>query len=360
MQIKERLERIRQQFAEKQIEAIWISQPENLFYLSGCEGLEGYLLITPQETFMATDFRYVEQAERQSPQCDIFRIIGKMAEWFPRLFTNLKIKRLGFESHHLSFAAYKQISDISTQAQLDLDLVPIEGLVESLRMVKDPDEVEFIAQAAKITDSVLEYISQTIRAGMSEKQLAWEIEKFMREHGSQSVPFESIVQSGPNSALPHARPSDRVFGKGEPVVIDIGSKYNNYGSDLTRTFCVGQPDETFKKVYDTVLEAQLAAISNINSGMTGHEADAVARNIIAKAGYGENFGHSLGHGIGLVVHENPRVGPNSTDVLTEGMIFTVEPGIYISGWGGVRIEDDVVVENGKLRVISSARKASPW
>ncbi len=356
MSTKIRLENLRRKFAEKGIDAVWISQPDNLFYLSGCEGLEGYLLITAHEIIMATDFRYIEQAERQSPECEICRITGKMAEWFPRLFSDLKIKRLGFESHHLSFVDYKQVSDLCNQAQLNINLIPIEGLVESLRMIKDPEEIEFITQAAKITDSVLEYIPQIIRAGMSEKQVAWEIEKFMREHGSQPVPFDLIVQSGPNSALPHARPSDYLVHEGEPIVMDIGSKYNYYGSDLTRTLCVGHTDKTFQKVYDIVLEAQLAAISNIKSGMTGHEADAIARSIIAQAGYGENFGHSLGHGIGLVTHENPRIGPNSTDVLTDGMVFTVEPGIYISGWGGVRIEDDVVVENGKLRVISSAKK----
>jgi len=195
-----------------------------------------------------------------------------------------------------------------------------------------------------------------LRAGMTENQLAWEIEKYMRENGSQTVPFEIIVAAGPNSALPHAKPSDYVIKPGEPIVIDIGSKYEYYGSDLTRTFVLGDPDDTFRKVYGTVLQAQLTAISKIKAGMTGAEADAVARSIITRAGYGEAFGHSLGHGIGLVTHENPRLGLNSMDLLTNGMVFTIEPGIYVSGWGGVRIEDDVVMEDSRLKVISNAKK----
>jgi Xaa-Pro aminopeptidase len=186
--------------------------------------------------------------------------------------------------------------------------------------------------------------------------LAWEIEKYMRENGSQTVPFEVIVAAGPNAALPHARPSDYVIRSGEPIVVDIGSKFQYYGSDLTRTFCLGKPEGQFRKIYDIVLNAQVSAISRIEAGMTGAEADAIARDIIAQAGYGEAFGHSLGHGIGLVTHENPRLGINSTDILTDGMVFTIEPGIYLSDWGGVRIEDDVVIENGKLRLISNAEK----
>jgi Xaa-Pro aminopeptidase len=170
------------------------------------------------------------------------------------------------------------------------------------------------------------------------------------------VPFELIVAAGPNSALPHAKPTGYRIESNQPVVIDIGSKVEYYGSDLTRTVYLGKPDETFKKVYSTVLEAQQTAIAGIKSGMTGAQADALARQVITRANYGEAFGHSLGHGIGLVTHEKPTLGPNSSDILCDGMVFTIEPGIYISGWGGVRIEDDVTLENGKLRVISSGLK----
>ena len=351
-----RIFKLRQKLLGEKIEAILVSQPDNLYYLSGCEGLEGYLLVTGQEAIIVTDFRYVEQAERQSPHCSIFRISGKIAEWFPRLFTGLNIKQMGFESKHLSVANHNQISEILKTAQLPINLVPVDGLVDLLRTFKEPEEIEFIQQAVRITDSVFKQVKAILRTGMTEKQLAWEIEKFQRENGSQPVPFELIVAAGPNSALPHAKPSDYVIKAGDPIVIDIGAKYHYYGSDLTRTFCVGEKDATFRKVYEAVLKAQQAAIAQIKPGMTGSEADSIARSIIAQAGYGAAFGHSLGHGIGLVTHEKPTVGPNSAEILTNGMVFTIEPGIYISGWGGVRIEDDVVIENDKLRVLSSADK----
>jgi Xaa-Pro aminopeptidase len=356
MEINNRLQRLRRKLVEKEIEAILISQPDNQFYLSGCEGLEGYLLISPSKSILATDSRYIEQAERQSTDYQVFRIAGKMADWFPSLFSGWNIKKLGFESQHISFALYQQIIEITKSNHLNMTLIPVNSLVEDLRMIKDPDEINCISQAAKITDAVILHIESVLRAGMSEKSVSWEIEKYMREHGSQPCPFELIVASGLNAALPHAKPSNYIIREGEPVVMDIGAKYQYYASDLTRTLHSGRSDETFKKVYNTVLEAQLTAIANIKPGMTGREADALARKVIADAGYGENFGHSLGHGIGLAIHEKPSVGPNSTDVLTEGMVFTVEPGIYLSGWGGVRIEDDVVIQNGKLEVITSAGK----
>jgi Xaa-Pro aminopeptidase len=356
MEIEKRIAALRHGMLEKEIGAVWVSQPDNLFYLSGCEGLEGYLLISQEKAVMVTDFRYVEQAQRQSPGYEIFRIQGKMAEWAPELFKYINVKKMGFESSHLSFTAHQQLRSFLKKAELSIELVPTDGLIETIRMVKEEREIYNIIEAGKITAGAYRHVDEVLHAGMTEKALAWEIEKYMRDHGSQSVPFELIVAAGPNSALPHARPSDYVIRAGDPIVIDIGSRYDNYGSDMTRTLCIGPQDDTFKKVYNTVLEAQMTAIAGIRAGMTGSEADALARKVIAAAGYGDAFGHSLGHGIGLVTHENPRVGPNSADVLGEGMVFTVEPGIYISGWGGVRIEDDVVIENGSLRVISSARK----
>jgi Xaa-Pro aminopeptidase len=196
-----------------------------------------------------------------------------------------------------------------------------------------------------------------MKAGITEKQVAWELEKSLRENGSQSLPFDIIVASGPRAALPHAKPSDRIIKDGEPVLIDMGARYAGYASDLSRTICIGSPDETFRKVYSTVLDAQTAAVSIIKAGITGHQADSISREIIEKAGYGEAFGHSLGHGVGMAAHELPRLGPGSKEILTEGMVFTVEPGVYLSGWGGIRIEDTVVMEQGKVRVLSHARKA---
>lgn len=356
MEIKTRINKLRNKFAENKIDSILISQPENLYYLSGCEGLEGYLLITEQKAILVTDFRYVEQAQHQSPDYTIFQIKGKMSDWLPDLFLEINIERLGFESSHLTVLASEQISEVFKKAGLNPILVPVNNLIESIRTIKDNQEIDNISRAVEITDSVFQFVEEALLPGITEKELAWDIEKFMRDNGSQPVPFDVIVASGQNSALPHAKPSDRIIRSGEPVVIDIGSKYQFYGSDLTRTLVAGEPDETFKKVYNIVLQAQLAAISQIKAGMSGNEADSIARNIISQAGYGEAFGHSLGHGIGLVTHENPRLGQNSSDILTEGMVFTIEPGIYLSGWGGIRIEDDVVIENSLVKVLSSASK----
>jgi Xaa-Pro aminopeptidase len=356
LDINNRINCLRNKFAEKDIEAILVSQPENLYYLSGCEGLEGYLLITGQKTILITDFRYIEQAQKQSPGYEIFQIKGKMTDWLLELFIGINVNRIGFESSHLTVSVFEQIAEIFKKAGLKPHLIPIEGLIESMRVVKDAEEVQCISQAIKITDLVYKHVETILRIGITEKELAWEIEKFMRENGSQPVPFELIVAAGPNAALPHAKPSEYIIQAGEPIVIDIGSKSQYYVSDLTRTLLIGKPDPTFIKVYNTVLKAQQTAISQIKAGMTGSEADSIARDIITQAGFGEAFGHGLGHGIGLFIHENPRLGQNSKDILKEGMIFTVEPGIYISGWGGIRIEDDVVIENGSAKVLSFAAK----
>jgi Xaa-Pro aminopeptidase len=351
-----RLQKLRQKLTGNEIDAIFVSQPENRLYLSGFDGSAGYLLITEQKAILATDFRYIEQARTQAPDYEIFRISSDMAKCIPELTSQAKVNRLGFEAEHITFAIYRQLSDIIKAMQPSVKLAPLEGLVESLRAVKEPEEIELITKAASISDRALDYIGDEIRVGMSEKEAAWEMEKFMRENSSQSPPFDIIVASGPRSALPHARPSERVIESGEPVVIDIGARVEGYSSDLSRTICLGEPDDTFKKVYDIVLGAQLTAIAITKEGMTGDEADSLARTVIREAGYQEAFGHGLGHGIGLAPHELPRLGPGATEPLTSGMVFTIEPGVYLPGWGGVRIEDTAVIENGKVKVISKARK----
>jgi Xaa-Pro aminopeptidase len=356
MGLESRLERLRRKFAEKDIDALFISQPENRYYLSGFDGSAGYLLITHKDVFLATDFRYLEQAERQAPQCQIFKIEGDIEIWFPRLLSGLDLRQLGFEAGNISLSFYRKLSSALTKAKLPLRLTPVEGLVEDLRAVKESEEIEFISRASAISDAAFDYAETVIRPGMTEQELAWEIEKFMRERGSQAIPFDIIVASGPNAALPHAKPSPRQLAPGEPVVIDIGAKVAGYSSDLTRTICLGTQDETFSRVYDIVLGAQLAAVAMTGEGMTGGEADSVARTVIEEAGYKEAFGHALGHGVGLSPHEAPRLEPNSTEKLANGMVFTVEPGIYLTGWGGVRIEDTAVMENGRIRVISQSRK----
>jgi len=356
MNLKSRLQKLHQKLAEKEIEAILISQPENRYYLSGFDGSSGYLLITPQNTVLATDFRYIEQAKRQAVDYEIFPISGDIADWFPGLVADLNLRKLGFESGDITLAVYQQLTDTLNRVEPKLRLVPLDGLVECLRAIKEPEEIELITKAVEITDSAFEYIEDMVHTGMSEKEVAWEIEKFLRDKGSQPIPFDIIVASGSNSALPHAKPSPRAIHSGEAVVIDIGARVGGYSSNLSRTICLGTADDTFNKVYDTVLEAQLTAMAAIREGLSGGEIDNLARMVIKQAGYGEAFGHGLGHGIGLVPHELPRLGSNSLEHLTDGMVFTIEPGIYLVGWGGVRIEDVVVMEGGKIRVISKARK----
>jgi len=354
--IADRIKKLRQSLVEKEIDGILVSQPENRYYLSGFDGSSGYLLITSQDTVLATDFRYIEQAKTQAPEYQIFQITGNISDWWPRLLAELNLSRLGFEAGHITFATYRQLSDILSKAQPQLQLIPLDGVVESLRAIKEPEEIELISRAAEISDQALEYMINVVHPGMTEKEVAWEIEKCLRENGSQTLPFDIIVASGPNAALPHAKPSPRQIGSGEPIVIDIGARFGGYSSDLSRTICLGAADDTFKKIYDTVLGAQLAAIALIKEGMSGDEADSLARTVIQEASYGEAFGHALGHGVGLASHESPRLGPDSTELIASRMVFTVEPGIYLSGWGGVRIEDLVVMENGKVRVISKAKK----
>jgi len=352
--LKNRLSRLCQSLAEKGLDAVFISQPENRYYLSGFDGSSGYLLITPQQQILATDFRYLEQARNQAPDYEIFAITNDLADWFPRLTADLGLKKLGFEAGHITFALYRELTSVLKPASLKL--VPLSGLVETMRAVKELEEIKLITNAAAIADSACAHAEQIIRPGISEQELAWEIEKFMREKGSQVLPFDIIVASGPNSALPHARPTPRPINAGEPVLIDIGAKVNGYSSDLSRTLCLGKPDDVFNKVYNAVLGAQLAILAIMREGMSGEEADIIARTIIEQAGYGPAFGHGLGHGVGLSPHELPRLGKGATEPLVSGMVFTLEPGIYLSGWGGVRIEDMVIMAKDKVNVISKARK----
>ena len=356
IKITSRLQKIRCKLNENEIDAFLVSQPENRYYLSGFDGSAGFLLITQEESILATDFRYTEQAKGQAPDYEILQIKGEIAEWLPGLVTDLKLKSLGFEAGNLTFALYQKISEALNKTQPHFKLMSLNGLVESLRAIKEAGEIELIKKAVKIADAALGYIEEIIHAGMIEKDLAWEVEKFLRENGSDGMPFDIIVASGPNAALPHAKPSAHAINAGEPVIVDLGARVGAYTSDMTRTFCVGRRDKTFDKIYKIVLDAQQEAMDKMKFEMTGGEVDSLARKVIEQAGYGEAFGHGLGHGVGLATHEQPRLGPGSTDKIVNGIVFTVEPGIYLSGWGGVRIEDVALMENDKISVISKARK----
>ena len=351
-----RLERLRSQLAQNGLDAIFISQSENRRYLSGFTGSAGFLLISQDRAILATDFRYVEQARAEAPAFEIVRMQGAPSEWFPTIVSGLDIQKLGFEGREVSLCTYKELAGAVGGMGRGISLVPTEGLVESLRAVKDKAELECLEEAAALSDAALEEILPRVQPGISERELAWELESFMRRNGSEPLPFDIIVASGPNSARPHAKPTDKVILDNEPVVIDLGATVGGYSSDITRTICLGEGDNTFHGIYDIVLGAQLTAMATLQVGMNGEQADQLARTVIAHAGYEENFGHGLGHGVGLADHEEPRLGPSSSSILAEGMVFTIEPGIYISDWGGVRIEDMVVLEEGKARPLTKAKK----
>ncbi|HEX77948.1 MAG TPA: aminopeptidase P family protein [Dehalococcoidia bacterium] len=349
-----RLSKLRHKLLESQLDALLVSQAENRRYLSGFAGSAGHLLISSDRAILAVDFRYVEQAKAQAPDFEVVRIKGEPWDWLPGLASDLNVRRLGFEARDLPFALYRQLAEALGQASLQF--IPSEGLVEGLRAVKEPREVERIAEAVALADSAFQHILDYLRPGLKEHEVAWELEKSLRERGSQAISFDIIVASGPNAALPHAQPTERVIGPGEPIVFDLGAKIEGYCSDLSRTIYLGHQDSKYAKIYDAVLGAQLTAIATLEAGMSGDKADRLARTVIEEAGYGEAFGHGLGHGIGLAAHEDPRLGPGASDILEEGMVFTLEPGIYIPGWGGVRIEDVVVMEKGRARVLSQAPK----
>jgi Xaa-Pro aminopeptidase len=351
-----RLQRLRQSLAQQELDVLIVSQPENRRYLSGFTGSAGWLLISASNAFLAVDFRYVEQAKKEASDFDVVHVKGDLANWLPKFTSDSGFKKVGFEADHVSFSLYQQLCKMVGDGDYQIQLIPTSGIVESVRAVKEPEEIEFITEAVKLADAAFDHAKSIIRPMVSEKEIAWELERFLRERGSEPMPFDIIVASGSNAALPHAKPSEKVILENEPVVIDLGARVNGYCSDLSRTFFLGGEDKTFSKIYDIVLGAQLTALAAIVAGMSGDQADRLARTVVEQAGYGDAFGHGLGHGVGLGTHESPRLGPNSSDLLIDGMVFTVEPGIYIAGWGGVRIEDTVVMENSRVKTLTKAEK----
>ncbi|RLC77382.1 MAG: Xaa-Pro dipeptidase [Chloroflexi bacterium] len=347
-----RLEKLREAIAAEGLDGLLVTQPENRRYLSGFTGSAGVLLITPDFALIATDFRYFEQVGRECPQFELVKIEGKFTEVLPEMLADAGVKRLGFESEHLTVAQYEEWQ----RAAKGVEWVPTRGLVEKIRMVKTPEEVEAIRKAVALADEAFAHICECIHPGMTEKEAAWELEVYMRTHGAQKLAFDIIVASGPNGAMPHAKATDKPIEEGEPIVMDLGCVVNGYCSDLTRTIVLGSPDERFREIYEIVLRAQEEAERRIKAGISGREADAIARQVIDEAGYGDKFGHNLGHGVGLAVHEKPAVGRLSEDTLEAGCIITVEPGIYIPGWGGIRIEDMVLVKEEGTEVLTQAPK----
>ncbi len=353
-----RLQKLRPLIIQQNLDALLVSKVENYRYLSGFTGSSGWLLISHNQAVLATDFRYIEQAKKEAPDFNVIQIKGDLNDWLPKLVSEFRWRKLGFEANFVPFAVYQRLGKIIKSKRFKVELIPTTDLVENLRSIKEENELIFIARAVELTDTVFTQIKSIIKPGITEKESAWETEKRLRENGSDGIAFDIVVASGANSALPHAKPAERAICPNEPVLIDMGARLDGYCSDFSRTLCFGKPDKTLTKIYDIVLKAQLTAIEGIKTGMKASEADKLARDVIQQAGYGNAFGHGLGHGIGLEVHEFPVLGPASDDLLTDGMVFTVEPGIYISKWGGVRIEDVVSLQEGKATVLTRSEKAS--
>ncbi len=304
-------------------------------YLTGFQSSNAALYVAPDRVVLFTDFRYAEAAraiagvEFVQTQRSILKTIVETLEG-----------TVAFEETALPYASWRTLRDGG------LELVPRAGLVERLRAVKDEDELSKLREAARITDAVYAAFAEETFVGRTERDLAWTMEQLFHEHGAQALAFELIVGSGPTGALPHGRPTERVVEPNTTVVIDAGCYVDGYFSDCTRTFATGDLPDDLAEAYDVTLRAQLAGLAAIRAGTTGADADAAARRVIEDAGLGEKFGHGLGHGVGMAVHEAPTARPESTDVLEPGNVITVEPGIYLEGHGGVRIEDLVVVTDG--------------
>jgi Xaa-Pro aminopeptidase len=341
---------------KSRLDGFLISSPHNRRYFSGFSGSSGMLIISQEASSISTDFRYWEQAAGEAPGFTIFRAEKGLKEWFSDFVKQTGVQKLGFESGDITADLLNTMRLALRKSGVKTRLIPAGNLCDKIRMVKDDDEITLIKRAVSISDAAAEYARRIVRPGMSEIELAWEVESHMRKSGSEPIAFPVICASGANSALPHAKPTQRLINSQEPIVLDFGACVCGYTSDITRTISCGEPDSRFEKLYNIVLSAQQAAIEGIRSGMKARDADSIARSVISNAGYGKYFGHSLGHGIGLEVHEGPFLGPASEDTLEEGMVFTIEPGIYLPGWGGIRIEDNVLLENNQIVLLSKATK----
>ena len=333
-------------------DAFLVSSLVNVRYLSGFTGSNGLLLISGDNDFLFTDSRYIEQGREET--CD--QITVSLTSGFSaieELSRLCSLTNVAFESDHLT---YSEFTGMEKLLKPRVNLISSKGVVEKIRSVKDNDEVDLIRRAASLADDAVTLAIQESKPGKSEFEIAWVIEKFLRENGADGVAFDTIVATGANSAKPHHRAGSTIIEAGDPLVIDMGALLNGYRSDITRTILVEGEDEKFRCVYEVVLEAQITAIEAAKQGVIAKELDLVAREVIANHGFGQNFSHGLGHGVGLDVHEMPMVVPSSDHILEEGMIFTVEPGIYLPGWGGVRIEDMVLLEEAEVSLLTNAPK----
>lgn len=347
----EKLQKARKEFEKLGIDGLLITSNYNRRYISNFTGTSGAVLIGMEKAIFITDFRYIEQATKQCEGFEVVKQIGTIPDAVRDVAKHLGIKKLGFEQDHLTYSEFKVY-----EKTVDAELVPVSGVIEKLRLIKNDAEIKIIKVAADIADAAFKHILDFIRPGVTELEVSNELEFFMMKAGATSSSFDTIVASGYRSALPHGVASEKIIEKGDLVTLDYGAYYKGYVSDITRTVAVGEPVEKLKEIYNIVLEAQELGMNGIRPGLSGKEADALTRDYIAKKGYGEYFGHSTGHGIGLEIHEGPNLSVKSDIVLEPGMIVTCEPGIYIPGLGGVRIEDDTLITKDHNEALTHSTK----
>ena len=346
-----RVEKLRKKMQEENLDSFLITSPYNLRYLTNFTGTTGLAVITLEKAFFITDFRYTEQAAAQAQGFEIIKNVGPIFEEVADLVQKEGLRELGFEETTVSFLEYSVLEEI-----IDAQLIPISGMIEELREIKDEEEIAIIEKACSIADLAYDHILKMIQPGMTEIEVANQLDFYMRSLGASGVSFETIVASGLRSAMPHGVASKKIIEQGDLITIDFGCYYEGYVSDMTRTFAIGDPGEKLKEIYQIVLEAQLAVLEVAKPGVTGKQLDAVARDYITKHGYGEAFGHSTGHGIGLEIHEGPNVSVRAEKQFVPGNIITDEPGIYLPGIGGVRIEDDLLITSDGNRVLTHSPK----
>jgi Xaa-Pro aminopeptidase len=348
-----RLAALRARLGEQGVEAVLITHGENVAYLSGFTGgADGALVISAAEAVLVSDFRYDIQARRQAPDFSFHQARVRLVDGIAEVIRERGFHFLGFERTDVSYDTFTALGERLP----GVGLTPLRNLVERLRVVKDATEVAAIRRAAALADEAVAHAQSLLAPGAVEAEIAVEVEAFLRRRGSEPLPFPLIIAAGDNSALPHATVSDRRLEAGDLVVVDLGARTDGYCSDITRTFAVGAPTDEQRAIYRLVWEAQRRGLEAVRAGAAAAEVDAVARDFLAEGGHGDHFGHGLGHGVGREVHEAPRLGKQSDDRLEAGMVVTVEPGIYIEGWGGVRIEDLVLVTEDGCEILSRAPK----
>lgn len=348
--IMDRLEQVKQLLSDKHLDALVVLSDFNRRYLSQFTGTSGALIITPEKRILLTDFRYMDQASQQATEFNVINQDGNLLDAIKSHLQELNVENVGFEGNLVSYDTYLKLS------KAPISLISVSGAIEEIREVKTEDEIQIIQKAAEIVDEAYDYILTVTKAGMTEHDVKAKLESKMLELGAEDTSFDTIVASGYRGAMPHGVASDKVIEDGDLITLDYGAYYKGYASDITRTFAVGELDDKLKEIHQIVLDANLKAIEAAKPGMKASELDAVARDYISEKGYGDYFGHSLGHGIGLDVHEGPALSRRSDSTLKVNQCVTIEPGIYLEGLGGVRIEDDILItENGCERFTKSSK-----